>query len=453
MILKFAAVVGLRIMHKAEPAVTRQSSRGARFFTLFALCCLGLAVPLTAWCDSGIFRKNDAAAPHAVLPAVVQSYMPGAYLSDLARLESAAAWSQLRDKADEVLGMPGLSAQDRGWAHVYRAWGALGENDLPAAGQDAAAAGLLLPRALPPVLLQCIVQSRQGETQEAEARLKELTQRGTPDSENHAALAVFYQAGGDWVSAGHWYGEALGLAPNSARLNANLAVVLWRLGKIRESLAYMSRAVALSPGNADFLNERGVMFLSLGETRLALADFNAALALDGRHCGALLNRGNLFFYAGRLALAEGDFSLGLRVYPRDAGMLTGRARVYTAQGRYDEAQRDLEAAVGVADKDVQVLNDFAWFLATCPDNHYWNGSMAVELARTAIANDKAGEAGLYDTLAAALARSGDFKGAVAAQDQALLKGQEQGAPPDVLEDWGQRLRLYLKGNAYAQAGR
>ena len=79
--------------------------------------------------------------------------------------------------------------------------------------------------------------------------------------------------------------------------------------------------------------------------------------------------------------------------------------------------------------------------------------MAVELAEAAIAGDKAGEAGLYDTLAAALARSGDFKGAVAAQDQALLKGQEQGAPPDALEDWGQRLRLYLKGNAYAQAGR
>ena len=49
--------------------------------------------------------------------------------------------------------------------------------------------------------------------------------------------------------------------------------------------------------------------------------------------------------------------------------------------------------------------------------------------------------------------AGDFKGAVAAQDQALLKGREQGAPPDVLEDWGQRLRLYLKGKTYEQAGR
>ena len=443
-------------MHETEPsAATWQCPRGGRFFTLFALCCLGLstALPLSAWCDSGVFHKNGGDAPQAVVSATVHPYMPGASLSELARLESAAAWSQLRDKAAEVLGLPGLSAQDRGWAYVYRAWGALGENDLTAASHDADTAGLLLPHALPPVLLQCIVQARQGEALKAEARLKELTQRGTPDSEDHAALAAFYQANGDWVSAGHWYGEALGLEPNSARLNANLAVVLWRLGEIRKALACMSRAVELSPGNADFLNERGVMFLSLGETRLALADFNAALALDGRHCGALLNRGNLFFYAGRLALAEGDLSLGLRIYSRDVGLLTGRARVYTAQGRYGEAQQDLEAAVGVADKDVQALNDFAWFLATCPDSRHWNGPLAVELAQAAIANDKAGEAGLYDTLAASRARAGDFKGAVAAQDQALLKGREQGAPPDVLEDWGQRLRLYLKGKTYEQAGR
>ena len=443
-------------MHETEPdAAARQSPRGTRFLTLFALCCFGLSatLPLTAWCDSGVFRKNKTSASRAGFSETVHPYMPGASLSELARLESSAAWSQLRDKADEILNMPGLSVQDRGWAYVYRAWGALGENDLPTASHDAAAAGLLLPRVLPPALLQCIVQARQGRTLEAEARLKELTQSGTPDSEDHAALAAFYQANGDWVSAGHWYGEALSLAPNSARLNANLAVVLWRLGKIRDALSCMSRAVALSPNNADFLNERGVMFLSLGEGRLALADLDAALALDGRHCGALLNRGNLFFYASRLALAEGDFSLGLRIYPRDVGMLTGRARVYTAQGRYDEAQRDLEAAVGAAGNDVQALNDFAWFLATCPDSRYWNGPFAVELAEAAIANDKAGEAGLYDTLAAAKARAGDFKSAVAAQDHALLKGQEQGAPPDVLEDWGRRLRLYLKGQAYEQGGR
>ena len=433
-----------------------------RLFLPFAALCFlaALIAPFTARGDSGIFREGGGEYPAsgwrvqgsgATGDGQVHPYMPGAELSDLVRLESAAAWRQLRDKANDLLADSSLSGKDQGWAYVYRSWGALGENDLGAAGSDAAIAHRLLPRELQPVLLLCIVKARQGMAREAEAYLKEQTQRGAPDSEGHAALAAFYQDRGDWESAVHWYAEALRLEPNAARVNANMAVVLWRVGREREALEFMTRAAQLSPGNADFLNERGMMLLSLGEANGALADFNAALTLDGRHCGALLNRGNLFFYAGRPELAEGDFSLGLRIYPRDVGLLTSRARVCAAQGRYEEARHDLEAAFGMAGKDARVLNDFAWFLATCPDNHYWNGSLAVELALAAVANDKIQDPGLYDTLAAAQARAGNFKAAVAAQDEALLKGRIRGVPEEALREWEYRLRLYLKDQAYVQA--
>ena len=430
------------------------------FLPVAALCFLAaLVAPFAAWGDADIFREGGESSGSTWRlqsggiggAGQVHPYIPGAALSELVRLESAAAWRQLRDKANEMLAGSNLSGKDQGWAYVYRGWGALGEDDLRAAGSDAAIAHRLLPRELQPVLLLCIVKARQGMPREAEAYLKEQTQRGAPDSEGHAALAAFYQERGDWQSAGYWCGEALRLEPNAARINANMAVVLWRLGRGREAVEFMTRAAELSPGNADFLNERGMMFLSLGDPNTALADFDAALKVDGRHCGALLNRGNLFFYAGRPELAEGDFSLGLRIYPRDASLLTSRARVYAAQGRYEEARQDLEAAFGVAGKDAQVLNDFAWFLATCPDNQYWNGPLAVELARGALANDKTHDPGLYDTLAAAQARAGDFKAAVTAQDEALLKGRAQGTPEEVIREWEDRLRLYLKGQAYAQA--
>lgn len=441
--------------------ILRDGARARLFLPFAALCLLtALIAPFTARADSGIFRADGGQYPPsdwrlqssgAARSGQVHPYMPGAALGELVRLESAAAWRQLRDKANELLAEAGLSGKDQGWTYVYRGWGALGENDLSAAGSDAAIAHRLLPRELQPVLLLCIVKARQGMAREAEAYLKEQTQRGAPDSEGHAALAAFYQDRGDWESAGHWYAEALRLEPNAARINANMAVVLWRVGRAREAVEFMTKAAQLSPGNADFLNERGMMFLSEGEAKGALVDFNAALALDGRHCGALLNRGNLFFYAGRPELAEGDFSLGLRIYPRDVGLLTSRARVYAAQGRYEEARQDLEAAFGAASKDARVLNDFAWFLATCPDNHYWNGSLAVELALAALANDKVQDPGLYDTLAAAQARAGNFKAAVAAQDKALLKGRAKGVPEEALREWEDRLRLYLKDQAYAQA--
>ena len=452
-------------MKKTKRTNMHKHKRGAvtRLFLHFAAGCvlLILAAPGVAWCDSGIFRQAGAADAEsfrrgqavngAAGLAQVRPYMPGERLGELMRLEGAAAWRQLRDRAAETLAAPGLSSIERGWAYLYRGFGALGEHDLVAAGNDAGMARRLLPRELQPVLLLCLVKARQGLPREAEAYLKRHAQQGAPGSEAHAAMAAFYQDQGDWESAKYWYGEALRLAPDAARLNANLAVVLWRLGQASDAIGLMTKAVDLSPGNADFWNERGMLFLTMGNAQAALADFSAALNLDARHCGALLNRGNLFFYAGRPDLAEGDLSLGLRVYPRDVSLLTARARVYAGQGRYGEAKQDLEAALGVAEKDVAVLNDFAWFLATCPDSHYWNGPLAVEYALAAIAQDQTHDPGLYDTLAAARARAGDFKGATMAQDEALLKGRAHGLPEETLKPWEDRLRLYLKAKTYEQA--
>lgn len=415
--------------------------------------------PRAALADEARFRKSGEGAllgrwgeslGAAPLAAEVHPYMPGASLSELSRLESAAAWRQLREAADSVIAGTTFQNEDIGWAYVYRAWGALGENDAPAALNDALMARRLLPHALQPVLVQCIAEARQGRGREAEAALKTRTEGGESSSEGHAALAVFYQDAGDWMSAEHWYGEALRLEPNAARINASMAVVLWRLGQAEKALGFMSRAVKLSPGNADFWNELGMMLLGLGRPQEALKYFDEAIARDGRHCGALLNRGTLFFYSGQASLAEGDFSLGLRIYPHDVALLTSRSRVYVTQGRYEEAQQDLDAAFRLASEEARVLNDFAWFLATCPDSRYWNGPLAVELAGAAIANDKTQDAGLYDTLAAARARAGAFKEAVAAQDEALLRGKAAGVPPEDLKVWEDRLRLYLRKTAYEQ---
>ncbi len=410
------------------------------FFLAFFSVSLGLPW-LAGSAQADVFRKNE----NIHLQAVVSP------LGDLARLESAAAWAQLAHEADRLLAESGLSGQERAEAHVYRAWAALGLNDEALAQAHALAALELAPGALLPELVLCIVGARQGYRQEAESRLKSRTQRGEPGSREHAALAVFYQYLGDWHSARHWYAEALRLEPHVARRNADMAITLWRLGDFAQALACMDQAVRLSPGNADFYNERGMMLLSLGQDRQGLKDFSLALDCDPLHCGALLNRGNAYFYTGQRLAAEADFSLGLSVYPYDPGLLTSRARVYAAEGRYAEAHRDLETAWRTAGSDVQVLNDLAWFLATCPDSRYNNGVLAVELAQAAQGASRLEEPGLYDTLAAALARAGDFEQAAGTQRLALSLGREQGLPAEVLAQWAVRLDLYLRGLPFEQA--
>jgi TPR repeat protein len=70
--------------------------------------------------------------------------------------------------------------------------------------------------------------------------------------------------------------------------------------------------------------------------------------------------------------------------------------------------------------DPWALNDIAWFLAVCPDESFHSADEAVEYARTALEKMTVQDYQVVDTLAAALARSGQYGEAVQAQAKAIV---------------------------------
>ena len=60
-----------------------------------------------------------------------------------------------------------------------------------------------------------------------------------------------------------------------------------------------------------------------------------------------------------------------------------------AEGQFAEAENGLEAAIKL-DSTEYTLNALAWLKATCPEEKYRDGKIAVELAKKAI--EKAGKA-------------------------------------------------------------
>ena len=95
--------------------------------------------------------------------------------------------------------------------------------------------------------------------------------------------------------------------------------------------------------------------------------------------------------------------------------------------------RDIEEAVVHFDKALQLdqsdpflLNNFAWILATCPNDSIRKGERAVELARKAVQISAEKDLNILGTLAAALAEVGRFDEAVKtelkAYDMALAAG-------------------------------
>ena len=110
------------------------------------------------------------------------------------------------------------------------------------------------------------------------------------------------------------------------------------------------------------------------------------------------------------------------------------------------------------EEDVWAQNDLAWFLATCPDDGFHNGSEAVTIAKGAIktvqgaSGDQRHE--MVDTMAAALARNEQFGEAVVWQKRCLTLLKEDKDLPEEerkkLEvEFKARLALYTDHKPYS----
>lgn len=112
-------------------------------------------------------------------------------------------------------------------------------------------------------------------------------------------------------------------------------------------------------------------------------------------------------------------------------------------------------------EDPWAANNLAWFLATCPEDNLHNGESAVLLARRALklvaevvqSDEQPYE--MIDTMAAALARNGEFKEAELWQKRCItLLNEDKDLPVDDLkklqEEFDTRLKLYQKATPFAE---
>lgn len=103
----------------------------------------------------------------------------------------------------------------------------------------------------------------------------------------------------------------------------------------------------------------------------------------------------------RALIADSDNFLALR----------GRGDAYLNVGDHHAALSDFERAIQVESDDPELLNNFAWLLATSPDDDVRDGKRAIELARQASEATEYKKPHVLSTLAAAYAETGDFASA------------------------------------------
>lgn len=184
----------------------------------------------------------------------------------------------------------------------------------------------------------------------------------------------------------------------------------------------LAESLKARPRDYSALFNSGLYYEYLREYDSAIAFYTQASDQDAdfSHFGGSIGeaRAHALHYRGRVyqwykkdnVKAVADYSEALDLDPAIEMVLYRRAVAHHDLGNYAESNADFEAEYERSPDDANLLNAWAWQLATCPDDKYRNGLLALQLAKKTKDTQ---------TLAAAYAEVGAFDKAVASQRQAL----------------------------------
>lgn len=218
----------------------------------------------------------------------------------------------------------------------------------------------------------------------------------------------------------------------------------------RSRLELWSDTLAKRPDNPRAWNHYGIELKNAGRLDEAAEAFRRALGCNPEHGMAHYNYANLLLQEGKSVEALEHYALAARYEGREAAVHNNYGALLIETGRVAEGVRELVEAARIDPSLVRLLKRSAWILSTCPDDSVRDGARALELAREYDRRTGSADPRGLDILAAALAETGDFAGAVRiaqqARDLAVSTGRSE-----LVGQIEERLRTYASGRAFRQS--
>ncbi len=222
---------------------------------------------------------------------------------------------------------------------------------------------------------------------------------------------------GDGRAAAELFREALRDDPQSVAAQVNLGAALLQLGQLEEAAASTRKALAADSRNPKALYNLAQIAVRRGDDKVAVGHYRAALETEPDHFDGRFNLANALLRLGRFEDCAVAYGSTIELMPEKAEAWLGEVVCLTQLGDMSGALRRTAAGRSVV-QDVALLgNAEARLLAAGPDPELRDGNRALALVRPLMATDRSSE--LAETLAMALAETGDFNAAMNWQRQAI----------------------------------
>ncbi len=314
-----------------------------------------------------------------------------------------------------------------GDAQALRARGALlaDRNKLEPGLADLESALKIDPRHVPTLEAKAMVLGRMKKFDQAEATL-DLAEKLRPKSIGPLLQRARIRAlKPDYQAALAALEEAFSRDPGNARVMLMRATIYQEMKDDAKALAEVDRLLELKPGLELAMRFRAVLLAGAGKFDEAIGQVEELLQADPEDVESRLQLGMLYSGNHRHRKAILIFSEILAKDPENWSALRGRGDARLGIGQHAEAIADYEKAYKLRPDDSGLLNNFAWVLATSPDDKLRNGKRALELAQEAARLTDHQQAHILSTLAAAYAETGDFETALKWSQKAVDTGKDE----------------------------
>ena len=224
-----------------------------------------------------------------------------------------------------------------------------------------------------------------------------------------------------------------------------LGRILLDENNLEQAVRVFAGISATTEKEADYHRSAGILLLKYNQIRPARNHLRVALSVYKDNPDFRFNLGIAEAGSGNLVESLNHFRACVRMKPTDAVAHFQLGNALQATGKGHDAVTHYRKSLQVRPGWMFPANNLAWLLSTHPDSELRNGEEAVKLISPIIKADGGKNHTTLSTLAAALAETGDFKGAIETTTRALHYAQSVGA-----NDAGLRAALsnYRNGKAF-----